>query len=98
MLPVDSLRGLSLILRVMHFSNLCNYKQVRMGRGKKKVESSAFLKMNVPRSSRETFTSLSSSIWMGFNEASQVCAACVNACVDGVHACLCVRLSSNEHN
>lgn len=32
MLPVDSLPGLSLILRVMHFSKLCNYKQVRMGR------------------------------------------------------------------
>lgn len=97
MLPVDSLPGLSLILRVMHFSNLCNYKQVRMGREKKKVESSAFLKTNVPRSSRETFTSLSSSIWMGFNEASHVCAACVNACVDGAHACLCVCLS-NKHN
>lgn len=97
MLPVDSLPGLSLILRVMHSSNLCNYKQARVGR-EKKVESSAFLKMNVPRSSRETFTSLSSRSWMGFNEASQVCAVCVNACVDGAHACLHVSLSSNEHN
>lgn len=35
---------------------------------------------------------------MGFNEASQVCAVCVNACVDGAHACLRVSLSSNEHN
>ena len=48
--------------------------------------------MNVPYSSREAFTSLSSGVWMGFNEASQMC-------VCGRCACMSMHLpSSNENN
>lgn len=77
-----TLRGPSLILRVMHSSNLCNYKQVR-----KKFNILPSSKTNVPHSSRETFTSLSSSSWMGFNEASQE-----YVCVCGWCTCISVYL------
>lgn len=69
MLLVDSPR-IQPYSGVMHSSNLCNYKQVRHT---KKVESSVFLRMSLPHSSRGTFTCLSFRSWMGFNEASQMC-------------------------
>lgn len=85
MLLLDSLRTQP-SSRVMHSSNLCNYKQGKEEKKtkKKKMSLLAFLKMNVPRSSRETFTCLSFSSWMGFNEASQMC-----VCVCSVHMHVC---------
>lgn len=73
------LSGLSLILRVMHSSNLCNYKQLR-----KKLNLLPFSKWTCP-----TPQGKHSHLWVlvaGWVLMRQV--KCV--CVVGVHACLCI--------
>lgn len=80
-----ALSGLSLILRVMHSSNLCNYKQVR-----KKSSLLPFSKWTCP-----TPQGKHSHLWVlvaGRVLMRQVKCVCVSVwlCVVGVHARLCI--------